>query len=126
MRQLLYISSARHFTPADEIGRILITSRRNNQRDRLSGLLWSDGSRFLQVLEGDPTTVGITLERIRLDDRHRAIVILHDREIAKATFGAWSMAHIGDGEARIAAALETADPVVRGTFEGLINTRRAA
>ena len=108
MRQLLYISSARSLTSHDDLQKILIVSRRNNDRDGLSGLLWSDGLRFLQVLEGRTALLEATLHRIRQDDRHRAVVILHDREISGPTFGAWSMAHIGDADSRIAEALANA------------------
>jgi len=126
MRQLLYISSASRPISRGELDSILRISRANNQRDRLSGLLWSDGTRFLQVLEGQHETVEATLQRIKKDDRHRALVMLHDRQVEAATFGEWSMAHISDGDTRVSTALLNADPVVRGTFEGLIKARRAA
>jgi hypothetical protein len=126
MRQLLYISSARQFVDYEGLQSILAISRSNNQRDRLSGLLWSDGKRFLQVLEGQAPIVEATLQRIRKDDRHRALVILHDRQVEKATFSRWSMARIGEDDALLLAALAGADAVVRGTFEGLISARRAA
>jgi hypothetical protein len=126
MRQLLYISSARSFITSEEMSRILTVSRRNNQRDRLSGLLWSDGTRFLQVLEGRDDIVERTVARIRGDERHRAIVILHDREVERPTFAAWSMAVLNDGDESLKTALAGADPTVRGTFEGLANSRRAA
>ena len=46
MRQILYISSK---TPGQEIsvGNILIQSRRNNDAAGVTGLLYTDGTRFL-------------------------------------------------------------------------------
>jgi hypothetical protein len=126
LRQLLYISSGTSGSTGDNLASILFQSRRNNAERRLTGLLWTDGSRFLQVLEGDNAEVQKTFDRIQADDRHRAVVILHDRAVPARTFGAWSMALIGDSDDRIATALVNADPVIRGTFEGLIQTRRAA
>ena len=126
MRQLLYVSSARQFVSPETMANILSVSRRNNQRDGLHGLLWSDGKRFLQVLEGRAQTIDATLTRIRRDDRHRALVVLHDREVAAPTFGQWSMATLDEGAGAVEAALANADPTVRGTFEGLIGVRRAA
>lgn len=126
LRQLLYISSGKSDSTGDNLASILFQSRRNNAARGLTGLLWTDGSRFLQVLEGNSAEVQKTFDRINADDRHRAVVILHDRTVSVRTFGAWSMAFIGDSDDQIATALINADPVIRGTFEGLIQTRRAA
>lgn len=126
MRQLLYISTATSLAPGDEVATILVSSRRNNSRDSLSGLLWTDGTRFLQVLEGEAHQVEAAFERIRRDPRHRAVVVLHDREVECRTFGSWSMALLDDSDGRISEALVNADPTVRATFEGLVRERRAA
>ncbi len=126
MRQLLYISSARQFVTHEAMLEILTVSRANNRRDELCGLLWSDDKRFLQVLEGEAKVIDATLQRIRGDSRHHAIVILHDRKIAEPTFARWSMALLGDDDEDVSMALSTADMVVRGTFNGLIQSRRAA
>lgn len=126
LRQLLYISSGTSDSTGKNLASILFQSQRNNAARGLTGLLWTDGSRFLQVLEGSSAEVQTTFDRISSDDRHRAVVKLHDRTVPERTFGAWSMALIGDSDDRIAAALLSADPVIRGTFEGLIQARRAA
>jgi hypothetical protein len=126
MRQLLYVSSAKEFIGRGAMHQILTVSRTNNTRDGLSGLLWSNGTRFLQVLEGDGRTIDQTLRRIRNDLRHHAIVVLHDRQIDTPTFARWSMATLGDGDEAVTAALANADPVIRGTFQGMVQARRAA
>ena len=126
MRQILYISTSTQSAIGDRLSTILVQSRRNNPVNGLTGLLWTDGTRFLQVLEGDDQSLQTTFDRIVRDPRHRAVLVLHDVQIESRTFGIWSMALIGDSDERIAKALENADPVVRGTFEGLINARRAA
>ena len=126
LRQLLYISSSSDPTIGENLSTILLQSRRNNRVSELTGLLWTDSTRFLQVLEGGHDALQQTFERIQADPRHRALVVLHDRAITERTFGHWSMALIGDSDERIAAALENAEPVVRGTFEGLIQARKAA
>lgn len=92
MLQLVYISTARPSVDQHEVGRILVTSRRRNQADGISGLLVYDGVRFLQALEGDRDAVQTTYARIRADQRHRATVLLSEREIATREFGDWSMA----------------------------------
>lgn len=131
MRQLLYISSAAPGTAID-VSAILAVSLRNNRREGVTGLLWTDERRFLQVLEGDEASVQMAFERIKGDPRHRAIVVLHDRTIAVREFGAWEMARRGPldtadaFDARMRHHLAAASPAVRGTFEGLIAARRAA
>ncbi len=57
MIQLCYISTARPQVTWDTVDEILSTSRRNNARNRVTGLLLFNGKRFLQILEGAPPMV---------------------------------------------------------------------
>lgn len=131
MLQLVYISSATT-RGLDLTDVILDVSRRNNARDAVTGLLYADGTRFLQVLEGDPDAVDAAFARILPDPRHRAVVVLSRREVAAREFGSWDMAARrpdADGDAfvrRIDALLANASPAVQGTFAGLAKVRRAA
>lgn len=52
-----------------QLAQILEVSRRNNGRDGLTGYLVSDGTWFLQILEGDDDRVNAALARIRADER---------------------------------------------------------
>ncbi len=128
MRQLLYVSSSVASHPAD-LDVILEQSRHNNALDGITGMLYSDGTRFLQVLEGFEEVVTPTFERIRADPRHRAIVILSDRTVEQREFGTWAMAYRAKGEstdsfdAKLRLMLADASPSVQGTFMGLIAAR---
>ena len=76
----------------DELSEIAKTSRRNNERDDLTGLLVKVGEYFFQILEGPPEAVDATYERIRLDRRHGDIVVVGSPELVDARlFGEWSM-----------------------------------
>lgn len=131
MFQLVYISSA---TPGEAIsvGQILNASRRNNARDGITGLLYANGKRFLQALEGPQEMVRATMARIEADARHRALVILSSRTIEAREFGAWAMAHHEAGASddglidQVSALVANAAPSVRATFEGFCQLRRAA
>ncbi|MCP3734534.1 BLUF domain-containing protein [Sphingomonas sp. RP10(2022)] len=130
MRQIVYISSMRRQAAIDPAA-ILGQSRRNNARARITGLLFFDGKRFLQALEGEEAAVDAAFARIQADDRHHALVVLSDRTIAVREFGEWAMAYATPGEA--GDALEQvmrlsmgADPAVRGTFAGFAQVRAAA
>ncbi|MEP9357460.1 BLUF domain-containing protein [Sphingomonas sp. KR3-1] len=130
MLQLIYVSTARA-NDAD-CAAILATSRENNGRDGITGLLYSDGKRFLQALEGPEDRVEAALARIQADPRHRAIVLLSRRTVDHRDFGDWAMAHRlpgADGDlflARVAQLVAQASPDVRATFEGFAEARRAA
>lgn len=132
MRQVLYISTANGAIAPTEADAILATSRRNNGGDGITGLLYFDGKRFLQALEGDTLAVDRALARIERDPRHRAIVVLSDREIATPEFGTWSMAYRAPGSdadgfiARVRDLVADASATVRATFTGFAETRRAA
>lgn len=91
MRQILYVSRSVVQASETELLGILEKSRRNNGLDGITGLLWADGDRFAQVIEGDDRAIGEAMDRIRADPRHHEITILHDRIIAKRQFGDWSM-----------------------------------
>jgi hypothetical protein len=129
MLQIVYISTARGDA---DIPNILKVSQRNNRRDGITGLLFSDGTRFLQVLEGEEDRVGAAVARISADPRHRALVTLSRRTIAAREFGHWAMAERSPGELgsvflrRVEALVAGASPSVRATFESMAVLKRAA
>lgn len=105
MEQLIYISTARSLGALDQsqVDQILETSRRNNSRDGLSGLLVIGGRRFLQLLEGPSEALARTYARIRADERHFALVELSRRSISERSLPEWAMACASDGESLSAA-----------------------
>lgn len=129
MLQLVYISSA---VGAPDTRPILEASRRNNARDGITGLLYADGRRFLQALEGPAGVVERAFLRISVDARHRALVVLSRREVAEREFGSWTMAERTpgtDGTAfltHVEALIGRASPAVRATFDGMARLQRAA
>ncbi|MFS0771559.1 BLUF domain-containing protein [Sphingomonas sp. 1P08PE] len=133
MQQLLYISSVHPGAAAtiDAAG-ILHASRRNNARVGVTGLLFFDGKRFLQVLEGEPQAVEQTFARIQHDPRHRALVVLSHRTIETREFGEWAMAYRQPGDdggavvERLRELTVHAPPSVQATFASFAGVRRAA
>jgi hypothetical protein len=131
MLQIVYISSR---SPGAQISpvQILVASKRNNARDGISGLLYLDATRFLQVLEGSPDKVLATFDRICADPRHRALVVLSRREVEAREFGFWAMADRSGGAeadaflANIDRLCAGAAPSVRATFRSFIEMRHAA
>ena len=129
MLQLVYISSA---VGKPDVGAILAASRRNNARDGITGLLYADGVRFLQALEGPADQVEAAFARIKPDPRHRAVVVLSRRTVEEREFGPWQMAHRAHGAdggvvmGQVAPLLARTHANVRATFDGFMQINRAA
>jgi hypothetical protein len=89
--QLLYISSATRPMLRIDIESILFTARKHNIRNEITGMLIASEKRFTQILEGEESKVRETYDRIKLDNRHYASVILRETEVTERQFGEWSM-----------------------------------
>lgn len=102
MFRLLYVSSAVKPFSKSELAELLVTSRENNGKQGITGLLLYKDGDFLQVLEGDETRVRALYEKISQDPRHTASSILFDEEVAEQLFAEWSMGFrdLGDSEVR--------------------------
>lgn len=130
LRQLVYISSVKGPAAAIDPEAILQASRRNNARAGVTGLLYYDGRRFLQALEGEVAAVERVYRHIAADSRHHALVILSDRTVDAREFGDWAMGYATKGEdktrlvARIAGMAATASPEIRATFESFAGLKR--
>ena len=121
-RRIIYRSRSSGGDGRSDLAAILASSRRNNGVDGVSGLLWTDGERFVQLLEGPPESVGLTFDRIRYDPRHRGVEVVEDGVEPERVFGDWSMANLlGDTDEddyrRLAFALLNAPGSVRTAFE---------
>jgi hypothetical protein len=70
---------------------IVAVAQVRNAADDITGLLLSDGSRYLQAIEGPEGPLRACYERIRRDPRHHDIVTVSDKGIDQRQFGHWSM-----------------------------------
>ncbi len=85
------MSSAVKLLTNDELKDILVTARRNNQQNHITGiLLYSDGA-FMQVLEGENEAVDSTFAVIEKDSRHKSVVKLLDKSLPERNFPEWLM-----------------------------------
>lgn len=130
MLQIIYVSTANPALGAVDAAPILQVSRERNLQDSITGLLYSDGKRFMQVIEGPPDETEACMARIVRDRRHKAIVQLVHRRVGERAFGEWSMAHFEPGSGadafveRVAALVADAPPSIRETFAGFAHERR--
>jgi hypothetical protein len=91
VHRLIYISRSLVGTDPGAIDAIVDRSATRNQSQGITGVLWSDGVSFAQVLEGEHHAVVETMNRIRADLRHSEIEVVLDRAIAQRMFGRWAM-----------------------------------
>ncbi len=91
MKYLIYVSFATiHFS--DEDLKILLgSSRENNMKLGITGMLLYAEGNFIQVIEGEGAAIDALYSKITKDDRHRSFSILMKGEIKERNFGEWSM-----------------------------------
>jgi len=88
---LVYASIGNEDFSPEQLLELLATSRRNNERSGITGILLYKERRFLQVLEGNEAAVRETYARIERDPRHRDLVLLITDEQREREFADWSM-----------------------------------
>lgn len=70
---------------------ILAKSRVNNPAKLITGALFYDQGKFIQVLEGEKETLHHLLQVLREDQRHDNIVVLMDEAIESRELSDWNM-----------------------------------
>lgn len=88
---LIYASSAVGSLKKSETLEILKTSRENNGRKGIGGMLLFKDGNFMQVLEGDSSVVDELYLKISRDPRHTGLITLVRRHILKRSFSDWKM-----------------------------------
>ena len=88
---LVYISSAVTLFSDDDLAALLATSRSNNTRKDITGMLAYRDGNFMQVLEGEEEPVLALEGIIGQDPRHTGMQRLIKSAIPERAFGSWSM-----------------------------------
>lgn len=70
---------------------IVDTAKRANKANDITGVLFFEKSRFLQVIEGNKSDLDSLMHKIYADDRHTQIEILIDEPVDIRGFSEWSM-----------------------------------
>jgi hypothetical protein len=91
MIQLGYFSSASSDSSAADIEQILMTSRENNRRYGITGLLLYDKGNYLQIIEGLRAPVLTLFDAIKRDHRHTGVIDILQQPIAERQFPDWAM-----------------------------------
>ncbi|MCL1469805.1 BLUF domain-containing protein [Argonema antarcticum] len=92
MKRLTYISKSSRHLSIQEIENIGAISRKNNQKQNITGVLLCTQDIFFQILEGEEESIDKLYEKILVDDRHTDILCLQtEHDIKEKMFPDWSM-----------------------------------
>jgi hypothetical protein len=91
MYQLVYISHATAPFSEEELVSLLEDCRKKNKAKEITGMMIYLQDRFIQVLEGDYSTIKRLYTKIERDSRHKKISILLEGESDERIFKDWSM-----------------------------------
>lgn len=93
MHMIAYIS---HYSGNDNqvdktLKDIVATSKENNPKQGITGVLLFDRDRFVQVIEGEQDELYELLHRLKADSRHKSINVFFDDPIDHQEFTDWNM-----------------------------------
>lgn len=91
--ELIYRSDAKGNIEENDIQDILNTARSFNEANNITGCLLFNNNQFLQLLEGEFNLLMELYERIKKDQRHENLVLLHMRETEYRIYPNWTMAY---------------------------------
>ena len=74
---------------------IIDISKRENDRHGITGILFYDHGRFVQIMEGEDKDVRCLMENIRSDTRHKNVKVIIDEPVAKREMKDWKMLGYG-------------------------------
>lgn len=92
MLQIIYFSTAIPEINISSVRNILECSRQHNHDNDVTGILFYDGRNFIQVIEGEDSTIEALFSKISSDRRHYDVRLLSRMDIPQREFGDWLMA----------------------------------
>ncbi len=81
-----YVSTANRNLNQDEVAELLELTEIRNNKDGVKGLLIYSGGNFFEVIEGEKTKIKDLFEKIKVDPRHRNIMMVFEKQISKQLF----------------------------------------
>jgi len=88
---LIYVSTEVAPMTDEDLVELLRQARATNEKHQLTGMLLYKNSHFMQVLEGDESSVMEIFEKIIEDRRHKNIDTLRAEYISHRSFPDWTM-----------------------------------
>jgi hypothetical protein len=76
LSQIIYVSVRNANCSDEEIQKILESSNRNNGKLDITSVLLYSRNKFLQVLEGEKDLILELYNKIKLDERHKNVIMI--------------------------------------------------
>lgn len=95
--EIIYFSEKSEYynlNPEAELQKILEEANRHNEEKSITGMLFSSGKYFFQILEGRRSEISNLMFRISGDRRHRNVVLVRVKPISARRFVNWSMCSV--------------------------------
>ena len=83
---IIYLSYPHRKISKDDLNAILHTSRDNNPKYDITGVLIYASSTFIQVLEGEKDTITTLYNKIKKDKRHQGAFIIFEGSLTSRGF----------------------------------------
>jgi hypothetical protein len=95
---------------------IIAPSRRNNERNQISGMLLFTGAHFLAMLEGEERNLDDLWLRLERDQRHCDLFRISEEICVKRLYSEWMMGYVVDSwvDAQIEQLRSVPSPVCNG------------
>ncbi len=90
---LTYASTATRGLSKADLNELLAQCRKNNAELGITGMLLYKGGNFMQVLEGEESTVRSLYAKIGSDPRHKGEILLQQGTLEERQFPGWSMGY---------------------------------
>ena len=98
LRRLAWFSVPSPSFSAAHLNQIIAPSRRNNERNHISGMLLFTGAHFLAMLEGEERDLSALWLRLERDRRHCDLFRIGDDLCGKRMYPEWMMAYMVDSK----------------------------
>lgn len=92
--RLIYSSRKSDWVEVPDLLRLLDKATENNKRNGITGLLCFTHDRFLQVLEGDASSINQLYSKIIVDKRHTEVILVDYSSCLKREFPDWAMGFV--------------------------------
>ena len=92
--RLLYASRVTPAVTPETLSAIMRSSRANNPKTGVTGVLCCSDGIFMQAIEGGRGVVSKLFQKIAADPRHTDVVLLSYEEIAERRFAGWAMGQV--------------------------------
>ncbi|RSK50062.1 BLUF domain-containing protein [Hymenobacter rigui] len=92
LHHLIYLSTPTSDFSASRLKELLLECRTKNNQQDVTGILFYGGQHFMQLIEGEQSTIYALYERLQNDPRHQNLLKLADKPILARAFSDWSMA----------------------------------